>query len=70
MAFVLTRIFICEDSDPLRPCYKEAPSAGDIFKCMTCQKPGKGNRFFGFKRKQRRRDESASRHQPTRDQEL
>ena len=46
-AFIITRIFICDDMDPFRSTYGEYPTMNNIYCGLTCQKPGKGNRMFG-----------------------
>jgi len=54
LAFLSTRIVICEDTDPFRPVYHNRPSMGQIFSSVACGKPGRGNKKFGRRGKQRK----------------
>lgn len=47
LAFIIVRVFVCDDDDPFKATYDEAPTINDFYVSVTCQKPGKGNRLFG-----------------------
>lgn len=49
LTFLIVRRAICEDSDPLRATYDEATSYSEILGAITCNRPQRGNRMFGWR---------------------
>lgn len=54
LAFLITRLVVCDDCEPFRPTYDEAPSMDQIFSSLTCSSPRRGNRKFGKWRRAKR----------------